>query len=123
MALNATATPVVNLYVSLHTGSPTASGTQTTSEAAYTSYSRVAVTRTTAGWTVANNSVYPVNTIVFPASTGGNETETYFGVGLSQTGSGALMYFGSISPTIVISGSGITPELVGGVSGTTISET
>lgn len=42
-----------NLYVSLHTADPGAGGDQTTNEAAYTSYARVAVARTVAGWTVA----------------------------------------------------------------------
>jgi hypothetical protein len=110
MAINATASPFTDLYVSLHTATPTASGTQTSSEAAYTSYSRVAVTRTTGGWTVTNNSVSPVATIVFPAATGGSETETFFGVGTSATAAGHLLYFGAISPTIAVS-NGVTPEL------------
>jgi hypothetical protein len=110
MAINHTTTPFTNLYVSLHTATPTASGTQTSSEAAYTSYSRVAVTRTSGGWTVTNNSVSPVATIVFPAATGGSETETFFGIGTGSTGAGHLLYFGAISPTIAVS-NGVTPEL------------
>jgi hypothetical protein len=39
-------------YVSLHTADPGETGDQTTSEAAYTSYARVSVVRTTSGWTV-----------------------------------------------------------------------
>jgi len=42
-----------NLYVSLHTASPDAADIQTTSEADYTSYARVAVVRSASGWTVA----------------------------------------------------------------------
>ena len=42
-----------SLYVSLHTADPGAGGSQTTNEAAYTSYSRVGVARSSAGWTVA----------------------------------------------------------------------
>lgn len=50
VAINDTAAGVLsNLYVSLHTSSPTAAGTQTSNEAAYTSYARVAVTRTSGG--------------------------------------------------------------------------
>lgn len=42
-----------SLYVSLHTADPGATGDQTTNEASYTSYARVAVARTSGGWTVA----------------------------------------------------------------------
>lgn len=40
------------LYVNLHTADPGEAGNQTTSEATYTSYARVAVARTSGGWTV-----------------------------------------------------------------------
>lgn len=101
---------LTNLYVSLHTASPTAAGNQTSSECAYTSYARVAVARTGGGWTVTTNSVSPAATIVFPAATGGSETATYFAVGTASSGTGKLLYWGPISPTVVIS-SGVTPEL------------
>ncbi len=48
-----------SLYVSLHTGDPGEAGDQTTNECAYTSYARVAVARSGAGWTVTGNSVSP----------------------------------------------------------------
>jgi|SRR5579864_9110336 len=102
--------PITNLYVSLHTASPAATGNQTTNEAAYTSYARVAVARTTGGWTVSGESVSPAGTIVFPTATGGSETETYWGIGTSASGAGVLLYWGQISPTIAVS-SGVTPEL------------
>ena len=111
IAINGTAgTPVANLYVSLHTGTLSASSTQSTSEAAYMGYARVAVARTSSGWTVTSNSVSPAATIVFGACTGGTETETYFGIGTDSTGTGTLLYWGAISPTIAVS-SGVTPEL------------
>lgn len=119
MADNAASSPFTNLYVSLHTASPTATGNQASSEAAYTGYARVAVARTTGGWTVTTNSVSPVATIIFPAATGGSETETYFGVGTSSSGNGHLLYFGPISPTIAVS-NGVTPELT---TGSAITET
>lgn len=42
-----------NLYVGLHTADPGASGSQTTNECAYTGYARVAIARTSSGWTIA----------------------------------------------------------------------
>jgi hypothetical protein len=119
MADNAATSPFTNLYVSLHTASPGAAGTQTTSEAAYTSYARVAVTRTSGGWTVTANAVSPAATISFPAATGGSETETYFGIGTSSSGAGHLLYYGSISPTIAVT-SGVTPQLT---TASSVSET
>lgn len=109
IADNAASSPLTNLYVSLHTSSP-AGGNQTTNEAAYTDYARVAVARSGSGWTVTSNSVSPAATITFPAASGGSETETYFGVGTASSGTGKLLYYGSLSPTIVVS-NGVTPQL------------
>lgn len=110
IADNAASSPLTNLYVSLHTADPGEAGSQTTSECAYTSYARVAVARTSGGWTVTNNSVSPAAAITFPAATGGSETATNWGVGTASSGAGKLLYKGSISPTIAIS-TGVTPSL------------
>ena len=110
LADNASASPLANLYVSLHTGDPGEAGTQTTSECAYTSYARVTIARTSGGWTVSGNSVSPVSAITFPACTGGTETATYAAVGVASSGSSKILYSGAISPSISIS-SGVTPQL------------
>jgi len=94
----------------LHTSDPGEAGDQTTNEIAYTDYARVAVARTTGGWTVTNNSVSPAATISFPAGTGGSGTATHFGVGVAASGAGVLLYSGSITPNIVC-GNGVTPQL------------
>src|ERR1700680_799938 len=75
------ASPDTNLYVSLHTGTLSASSAQNTSEAAYTGYARVAVARTSGGWSISNETISNVAAITFPACTGGSETETYAGIG------------------------------------------
>jgi hypothetical protein len=98
------------LYVSLHTADPGEAGSQTTSECAYTSYARVSVARSGAGFTVTNNSVSPAANVDFPAATGGSETATHFGVGTASSGAGVLLYSGTVSPNIAIS-SGVTPRL------------
>jgi len=110
MADNAASSPVTNLYVSGHTADPGEAGDQTTSECAYTSYARVAVARSGAGWTVTGNSVVPAATISFPACTGGTETMTHFGVGKLITTAGVLFYSGTVTPNIAIS-NGVTPQL------------
>ena len=110
LADNAASSPLTNLYVSLHTADPGEAGDQSTSEATYTGYARVAVLRTTGGWTVTNNSASPVANIDFPNCTGGTNTITYFGVGTTSTGAGVLYYSGTVSPSISVS-SGVTPRL------------
>src|SRR4051794_7723540 len=86
VADNAASSPLTNLYVSLHTADPGEAGNQTTSEGNYTGYARVAVARTSGGWTVASGSVSPAANISFPACTGGTNTATHFGVGTAASG-------------------------------------
>lgn len=104
------ATAAGSLYVSLHTADPGEPGIQTTSEVAYTSYARVAVARSGAGFTVTANSVSPAAAVTFPACTGGTATATYFGIGTDSTGAGKLLYSGSLTPTLSIS-TGVTAQL------------
>jgi len=118
MADNAATAPFTILYVSLHTASPTATGNQASSEAAYPGYARVGVARSTAGWTVSGNGVSPASTIIFPLATSGAEIEVYFGIGTSASGPGHLLYYGQLNPSINIV-AGATPELL---AGTTITE-
>jgi hypothetical protein len=99
-----------SLHVSLHTSDPGEAGDQTTNETSYTSYARVAVARSGAGWTVTGNSVSPAATISFPACTGGTATITHVGIGTASSGAGVLLYKGAVSPNISVS-SGVTPQL------------
>lgn len=111
IAENASSGPLTSLYIALHTANPGATGNQSTSEAAYTSYARVAVVRTSSGWTTSSaESTSPVAAISFPTATGGSETETYFSIGVASTGATAIIYSGPISPTIVVS-NGVLPQL------------
>lgn len=98
------------LYVALHTADPGEAGDQTTSEAAYTGYTRVAVTRDTGGWTVTANSVSPTAAITFPVGTGGSGTVTHFSVGVAASGASVALFTGTVISNIV-TGSGVTPEL------------
>lgn len=118
LADNAASSPNTNLYVSLHTADPSA-GNQTTNEVSYTSYARVAVARTSGGWTVTSNSASPAANISFPACTGGSATATHFAVGTASSGTGKVLYSGTITPNISIS-SGVTPILA---SSSTLTET
>jgi hypothetical protein len=110
IADNAGSSPLTNLYVVLHTADPGAGGSCTTSEAAYTSYARVAVARTSGGWTVSAHTVNPATTISFPAATGGSETETWFSICTASSGAAKILYRGPITPNISVS-TGVTPQL------------
>lgn len=57
IADNAATAPLTDLWLSLHTADPGEAGSQTTSETAYTGYARVAVARTSGGWSVSGASV------------------------------------------------------------------
>lgn len=107
---NAASSPQTNVHCALHTADPGDSGSMTTSESAYTSYARVNVARSGSGWTVTANSVSPVATISFPAGTGGSGTVTYFSTGKTGGGATAILFSGTVSPSIV-TGNGITPGL------------
>lgn len=110
---NAAASPIANIFVSLHTADPTDAGTQSSSECTYTGYARVAVARTTGGWTVSGTSptsCSPVANIDFGLCTAGTNTATHFGVGTLTSGTGFLFYSGTVTPNIVIS-NGVTPRL------------
>jgi hypothetical protein len=111
VAINATSSPITNIYVSGHTADPTAAGNQTSSELAYTSYARVAVARTTSGWSAPSaGASSPVANITFPTGTGGSGTLLYWGIGGNSTGAGVLFFSGTVSPAITC-GNGVTPIL------------
>jgi len=106
-------TTVGSLFVALHTADPGEAGTQTTSEATYTSYARVAAARTAGVWTVtgtAPTQVAPVAAINFPACTAGTNTITHFSIGTDTSGAGKVLYKGAVTPNISVS-AGVTPQL------------
>jgi hypothetical protein len=123
LADNAASSPLTSLYWALHTADPGDTGTQSTSEASYTGYARVAVARTTGGMLVATAGVTsPVSNVDFPVASSPTlptvVAVTYFSIGMLASGAGNILYSGPVSPTINIS-AGITPRLT---TASTISE-
>jgi hypothetical protein len=113
---NATAIPwnaITNLFVSLHTADPGEAGSQTTNEATYGSYARVAVPRNSGGWTVTGNAVENAAAIVFPTCTSGTNTITNFGIGTLTSGAGVLLYKGALTANLAVS-TGIEPRFAAG---------
>lgn len=114
LADNAATSPLTNLYVALHNADPTDAGDQTTNEVAYTGYARVAVPRTSGGWTASQvagvSKIVPASQINFPQCTGGADTATHFSIGTAATGAGEILYSGPLATSISIS-TNVTPNL------------
>lgn len=107
-----------SLYIALHTADPGEAGTQSTSEAAYTGYARVAVARTVGGFTVAGDQVSNASVVQFGECTAGSATVTHFSVGMASSGSTDVLYRGALSASRAIS-AGITPLFnAGALTGT-----
>lgn len=108
-----------SFYIGLHTADPGEAGDQTTSEATYTGYARVAVARTTGGWTVSGTAptqVANAAAINFAACTAGSNTITYVSIGrASGTGAGEIIESHALTASLVVS-AGITPSFaIGGL--------
>ena len=110
IADNAASSPLTNLYLSLHSADPTASGNQTSNEVSYTGYARVAVARTSSGFTVSGNALTLTSLVSFGTCTAGSTSASYWAIGTASSGSGEILYAGPLSPTITI-GATVTPEL------------
>jgi hypothetical protein len=98
-----------SLYVTLHTADPGETGDQTTSEATYTNYARVAVARTSGGWTISGNAVTNAAAINFPTGGASGNTITHVGIGTASSGASKLLYSGALTSNLAVS-SGITPS-------------
>lgn len=99
-----------SFYLSLHTAAPGVGGSQNTSEISYTGYARVAMARTSGGWTRTGDNISPTATVSWPACTGGaGGTVTHVGIGTDSGGAGHLLMYGTITPNIAVS-NGVTPQ-------------
>lgn len=108
-----------SLYVSLHTSDPGEAGDQTTNEATYTNYARVAVARSGAGWTVSGSSVTNASQITFPQCGASGNTITHVGIGTDTSGAGVLLYSGALNSSLAVA-LNITPLFA--ASGLTVTE-
>lgn len=100
-----------SLYVALFTADPGETGS-TSNECAYTSYARVAVARTSGGWTISGNQVSNTAAVTFPKATGGSETATYFGIMTASSG-GDMLFSGILGSSLAIS-TNVQPEFAAG---------
>ena len=103
IADNASSSPLTNLYLSLHTANPGVGGAQTTNETAYTNYVRVAVARTTGGWSVPSSGATANAALVQFAQCGvTGATITYVAIGTASSGTGKVLYSGALSSSLAV---------------------
>lgn len=101
-----------SLFISLHTSDPGEAGSQTTNEAAYTNYARVAVGRSGAGWTIsatAPTQAANAAAVTFPQCGASGATVTHVGCGAETSGAGKLLYSGALTSSLAVS-LNITPS-------------
>jgi len=95
-------------WIALHTADPGEAGSAVTSEATYTSYARVAVTKSS-GWTDGGSTFSNAALVQFPQCTGGSNAITHFSVVTSSSGAGQILVSGALSATLNVA-TGIQPQ-------------
>jgi hypothetical protein len=108
-----------SFYISLHTSDPGEAGNQSTNEASYTGYARIAIARTAGGWTRSVSTISNTALAQFAQCTGGSATVTHFGVGTDLSGTGNLLLKGALTSSLAIS-SGIQPQFAAGALTATV---
>ena len=93
-----------NFYVALFTTAPTESTGGV--EADYTGYSRIAVARTSSGWTISGNEASNTAKITFAECESGSNSIEAFGI-LTGTTNDDLLWYGSCSIEVSL---GVIPE-------------
>jgi hypothetical protein len=103
-----------SLYVALLTADPGEAGS-TTNETTYTGYARIAVARSSAGWTVSGNVASNAALITFGKATAGTATITHFAIMTALTG-GTMLFSGALASSLAVSAN-VQPEIaIGGLT-------
>lgn len=114
IADNAGASPLTDLYLSLHTADPGVGGSQLTNEATYGAYARLAIARSGVGWDAAVGGATANAALAqFLECTSGANTITHVAVGTASSGAGKVLYAGALSASRSIS-TGIQPQFAAG---------
>lgn len=114
LAENASAAPITDIYVGLHTGNLTAAtDSQAENETAYTNYVRVAAARP-AGWAAASGgATQNAATISFAQCGVTGATLTHVSTGKTSAGATSVFHYGALNSSLAVS-SGITPQFAAG---------
>ena len=120
MADNAASSPYTNLYLSLHTADPGTGNNQTTNETTYTNYVRIAVVRTSSGWTISSNTATNAALAQFAQCGATGATLTYVAIGTNVSGAGNVLYSGALNSALTVA-NGIQPQF--SIGALTVTET
>ena len=100
-----------SLFIALFIGDPGEAGA-IADECNYTGYARVAVARSTSGWTITGDTASNTAAVTFGECTAGTETATHFAICKEDVESTAdLIFYGSLDSALAIS-NGIIPEFI-----------
>lgn len=102
-----------SLFVSLHTSDPGEASAST--ETVFTNYARVAVVRSSGGWTVSGTSptqVANAATVSFPQCGSTGATVTHFGIWTALSG-GKMLYSAALTTPLAVSNL-VTPQFAAG---------
>ena len=114
LAENDASSPVTSLYVSLHEGDPGVGNDQTTNETDYTNYARVAVVRTSSGWTVPSGGATANAALIqFPQCGASGATITHVAIGTAASGAGTVLYSGALNSPLAVANL-IQPQFAAG---------
>ena len=113
IADNAASSPYTNLYLSLHTADPGVGNNQTTNETSYTNYARIAIARTSGGWTVTTNTATNTALAQFAQCGATGATLTYIAIGTASSGAGNVLYSGALNSSLAVA-NGIQPQISAG---------
>ena len=97
------------ISIALHTADPGIGGNQSTSEATYTSYTRISAARDATGWDVVGNAASNDDLLQFPQCTGGSNVITHVSLGVNVSGATQIIYSGALNSSLTVSNL-ITPQ-------------
>jgi hypothetical protein len=87
-----------SLYAAFHTADPGEAGSaQTTSEATYTGYARVAISRAGTAWSVTSGVASLVASVAFPTSASATQRMLYYTLGTAASGAGQILLRGTLT--------------------------
>jgi hypothetical protein len=104
IADNAAASPLTALFVALHTADPGEAGAQNASEATYTGYARVSITRAAGagGFTQTNNVFTNTSAVTFGICTAGSNSITHWSLGVASSGATVILNKAPVGPITAI---------------------
>lgn len=114
----------LNLFMSAYTADPGEAGTAITNEADFTGYGRKTMPRDAATWTVTGDTVTSDIDADFPLCTGGTNTVSHWAVVNTASGTGTILYKGTIKESGVATTRAISNgiQLIIPAGSTTITE-